>query len=898
MTLESTVNRNRYVGNGATKTFPFTFRVWKSDQIKVFVGNGKTEQDKTASVSVVRTATGGSVSFSTPPKNGEIIVIRRNMPYIQEDDYKNGTRFDAEEIEDRFDADCAERQDLLLGLERALTLPETSDESGSQVLQDIMQAWQDILWALEQAGVVTGATRVVAAGTTTPRAIQDRFGDVANVKDFGAKGDGVTDDTSAISLAMSSAAGRIVFFPPGVYVVTSTIEVPDGTSILGSGTDVWDLRTWVTDDFHTAMDKGTTLLFEGDGAKTTKLLNLSNELPAKTIDGISVGLLPFTENDSSGAVPATPKFFSVGVKLGRNCTLKSLRVMPSYNGISGYIDYTLTGLGDEWDVGVWSQTGCNTVIEDVQTVGYWRQAGLLITENDGSFTQVGDPERVRVSRCILQGRRGAAIRNAPQIGVVSNTSDTVTIKQNSSMRIAAAGKFIAVAYGTAFHNTECTFSSATVSGGNIVLGGVSPSIGAVQLDGIRFPARGNNFSNTVFNDCVLLPLAHRSQASAVSLGVGPDAPIELDGFMCRNIVFVNCKLHGGTSNAIFGACGDIKSVATEYENGRMISWDGQVTESKTGCRNIRFVADNMASQNDLTDFTPTFFYSESMALQINQFKVLTLQNPMGGSFVINHPNGKPYATLNSSSGSVSLADSNEKLYSYYNPSFRSVGLSVAGFSVSIADDLSALGDVFHIYQSGNARFQGTVSPTADESFSLGTPNQKWGSVYAKEGHFTNLYSSDGSVSVSDERSKENISDVNEQMLEAWGRVRFKIFQRVDAIERKGAGARLHVGVIAQEVQKAFSEKGLNADRFGLFCYDEWEDKYDEIDVVDSYPVFDENGIEVEPMKMHKEKVLVQKAGNRFGIRYDEALALECAYQRWRLEQLEERVNQLTNNTND
>jgi polygalacturonase len=43
-----------------------------------------------------------------------------------------------------------------------------------------------------------------------------------NVRDFGAKGDGVTDDTQALQVAIDHAArfGGIVVFPPGTYVIT------------------------------------------------------------------------------------------------------------------------------------------------------------------------------------------------------------------------------------------------------------------------------------------------------------------------------------------------------------------------------------------------------------------------------------------------------------------------------------------------------------------------------------------------------------------------------------------------------------------------------------------------------------------------------------------------------
>lgn len=63
-------------------------------------------------------------------------------------------------------------------------------------------------------------------------------GGVINVLDFGAKGDGVTDDTVSIQAAINAVAGngRAVFLPRGDYKVTSIITVAsDRTHIIGAG---------------------------------------------------------------------------------------------------------------------------------------------------------------------------------------------------------------------------------------------------------------------------------------------------------------------------------------------------------------------------------------------------------------------------------------------------------------------------------------------------------------------------------------------------------------------------------------------------------------------------------------------------------------------------------------
>lgn len=65
-----------------------------------------------------------------------------------------------------------------------------------------------------------------------PRTMREKAGETVSVKDFGAKGDGVTDDATAIQAAVNSlgAGGGVVYFPPGVYLMGSTITINGASS--------------------------------------------------------------------------------------------------------------------------------------------------------------------------------------------------------------------------------------------------------------------------------------------------------------------------------------------------------------------------------------------------------------------------------------------------------------------------------------------------------------------------------------------------------------------------------------------------------------------------------------------------------------------------------------------
>lgn len=88
----------------------------------------------------------------------------------------------------------------------------------------------DTITKVEQEGLDGDNIEVTTDGATTERPLEVRFGDWVNVKDFGARGDGVTNDTAAFNAAIARAqelgSNVCLFIPVGDYLVQTLPNVP------------------------------------------------------------------------------------------------------------------------------------------------------------------------------------------------------------------------------------------------------------------------------------------------------------------------------------------------------------------------------------------------------------------------------------------------------------------------------------------------------------------------------------------------------------------------------------------------------------------------------------------------------------------------------------------------
>ena len=117
-----------------------------------------------------------------------------------------------------------------------------------KALNTLMKIWLNFI-------LITGMLTAVAGAAPTP--------DFYSVSDYGAKGDGKTDDTAVFQKAMDTAAqagGGIVYAPRGNYFFAGHLDVPRGVTLKGTWESVPAHNGMRDDGGDKPTDDGTTFL--------------------------------------------------------------------------------------------------------------------------------------------------------------------------------------------------------------------------------------------------------------------------------------------------------------------------------------------------------------------------------------------------------------------------------------------------------------------------------------------------------------------------------------------------------------------------------------------------------------------------------------------------------------
>lgn len=824
-----------YTGAGL-KQLSFGFKIFEPTDVYVATSlSGDLDGDTTleygsdysVSMNADQEATpGGFVTLTAPLVDGQIAVIGSAIPYTQEVQLTNFSRFPPEIINTGLDRIVVQIQQIVERLGRAVLVPPTSSITPKGLLSQIFQAAQNAADSAADAAAAKATCEeirqqieiyswdiphlvdslrdvenypydgffvvggygdaggngqnisnrfVKAEGSTTLRTLGERFADVVNVKDFGAKGDGVTDDTEAIQSALDAGTGKSVFIPSGVYLVSQTLVARAGSRVFGSGkVDYWNSN----------FSYGTVLktLGAGNPSKWTDIYDgdPSEETPVIVAGGNGV----YFDNFSlvtEGAAPWSIGLFFPAVK---QCGYSRVTAF-GFTNAPIYLDVT-------WSDKNSLLKGIHPDIESSSMNEFYGQ---------DFFAQAGGGD-VAV---------GVKIQGTTRDPDNYSTEDWIWSYGGASDVVFAKGRCNGIYVDGAMKN------------------------GAKAIQGIRF---------------VYVDVRIGSKSKAIYID------------RANRVDFV-----GGYSEA------------TENEN-QQIHFT-----SNTGNVNFLFTA-----------YTGIVFYNgESTNSRL-------YENPVAGSKVCVIGFNGNIVTPNYVISDDVIRPVSDNAYSLGTSSynFSKINTRLVRSDGTSLDLCLGSTNVLSLLEAAALFNAGNVRPATNEGASLGSSNYRWNISYMRQlgsngtkvesGYFDNLYTTSGSINTSDSRCKTSVTSASDDLLDVWASVPLHVFQFKDAVEKKGPdAARFHVGVVAQEVEQAFSDKGLDAGRYGLFCHDKWQDEYETVEVVDQEEVLDEEGNVLTPKVSHTEKRLVLSAGDRYGIRYEEALCVEAAYQRRRADKLEERL---------
>jgi len=381
--------------------------------------------------------------------------------------------------------------------------------------------------------------QVIASGVgAVYRTVQDKGRDFISVKDFGAAGDGVQDDTSYIQAALNAANGRPVLIPQGTYKITSSLSIDAtglgvvrGIYIYGEGEDktvidnasgspAFDLTSGTSSsDWLEGLNISDLSVLNSTSSSSTIGLQLSG-VRKSTLKNITVkqqtsyGLYFIsTTGDATDC-------FKITVE---NCTFESnggdgVRVYGGPNAIHSSLKFIncRVGLNSATGISFYSAVQCS--VENC-AIYYNDGTGLVLSVIDGPFSKLNSvissefdsnngiqvdvrnaKDTVLANNYIISNTPGGSVY-AVTTGIKCSASGFNSHIQNTNFRLYASASGVTAHYvdsSSSYNTIKYTDWSDWVSSGNTKYSNLSTSSIIVDdntyltslpvASGIHFPA--------------------------------------------------------------------------------------------------------------------------------------------------------------------------------------------------------------------------------------------------------------------------------------------------------------------------------------------------------------------------------------------------------------------------
>ena len=221
-----------HVGNGVTTSFAYTFQLLDSADLVVELDG--VVQTSGYTVSGVGVLAGGSVLFTTAPASDVSVLLRRSTDLSRSTSYTYAGDLSETVVDADFNRLWHAMQERAEVEGRALrapvgetvsALPPATTRRGKLLAFDTSTG-DPVLSSFTLPQVANAVAAAYASGLVLPS---------INVLDFGAVGDGITDDTAAIQAAINLASGANIYLPSGTYRVTAPLLMAtQGLTLVGA----------------------------------------------------------------------------------------------------------------------------------------------------------------------------------------------------------------------------------------------------------------------------------------------------------------------------------------------------------------------------------------------------------------------------------------------------------------------------------------------------------------------------------------------------------------------------------------------------------------------------------------------------------------------------------------
>lgn len=620
-------------------------------------------------------------------------------------------------------------------------------------------------------------------------------GATANVLDFGAVGDGITNDAPAVQTAVNSGAKNI-YFPEGTYLFNSnSVATGEGACVILTSSH--DNVNFIGKNATIKSATNKLQLFCINGADNVTFDgfvfdNSANGLLQNQVKvsgyGVPNGGVAGNGNSANAAIPLFD---------GSGLTVQNCEFIEFVLGIYYIHDYT-----DDQVLGGHLYSLNNVFRGCVQghlidTPESYEIDSCRAYDNDDS---VNADASIDPGHLVYVTNRDGAV---PENGVVSNIFDTNG--KSSAIKIRK-GRNLAVSNFVSYQSsrgleifnvqegvvTNCAITLATV--------GTTTNNSAIEMT----DCGGLRLSN-VFLDI--------RNIDAWGFRIRKD--LDIEPYQNKNWSISNITVLADYSTYV-GKAAIVLNDQTQYliDNARWVV-EGSTPNTR------RFIEVASSTYGVIRNPSATFVDTAASVGYV------TLTSTTTDNTVLLNKYDMPVF----SAGSIYGDAGTNNIISTYTLGEGSVTAPSLSF-------LNELNTGFYRFSSGilgvtaggvaSAAFTAAdFRPLVDNARSLGTASFKWSVVYAVT----------PTINTSDSNQKQQIKELSdkEKAVALKCKSLIRSFKFNDAVAEKGDLARIHFGVIAQDVFAAFASEGLDANQYGLFCSDTLNDgsvqlgiRYDEL----------------------------------------------------------------------